>query len=172
MRKTLILVRHATTEFYSRNGDFDRRLTPGGEAEAAKTAAQITSLLDADLLKPNGLFIYSSPAVRAMQTAKIFASVIGFAENSIISDRRIYMGDPRTMIEILKETTEATETMFLFGHNPGITSLAHVLCKETFMRPMPPCGAVGLTPGTYAWNNLAPSLAKKLFYVHPDASAS
>ena len=74
MVKTLVLVRHGAPEVTSPSGqDIDRRLTTAG-ARALRTAyPRVFSLLGDD---PK-VQVWSSPAVRALETAEVVAAATG-----------------------------------------------------------------------------------------------
>jgi phosphohistidine phosphatase len=122
MKKTLILVRHATAEDQSfRTKDFDRNLNNKGLAESA---AMGKWLVEAKV-KPD-IFI-SSPASRAYKTAEIIAGELGVNAASINSKPDIYDGGPRAYLGAVNGVSENFSSLILFGHNPDITYFAEYL---------------------------------------------
>jgi len=70
--KQLVLVRHAKAVQYDYENDFSRELTPRGLEDAVKVSLH---------LREQGIvprLIISSPAVRALQTAEIFAGTFSY----------------------------------------------------------------------------------------------
>ena len=64
--------------------------------------------------------IISSPAKRAIKTARIFADNLGYSQSSIRQEQDIYDGlTTNEFIEIIRDLSEEIETVFFFGHNPG-----------------------------------------------------
>jgi phosphohistidine phosphatase len=122
MKKTLILVRHATAEDQSfRVRDFDRALNNKGLSEATSMGKWLAE----SRLRPD-IFV-SSPASRAYKTAEIIADELGFSKSSIISRANVYDGGPKAYLSAVTETPETFSRLILFGHNPDITYFAEYL---------------------------------------------
>ncbi|WP_031529405.1 SixA phosphatase family protein [Dyadobacter crusticola] len=122
MKKTLILVRHATAEDQTfRTRDFDRNLNNKGLAEAEIMAKWLVS----SNVKPD-IFI-SSPASRAFKTAEIFANQLGVNVASINSRADVYDGGPKAYLTAVNTVSNDFSTLILFGHNPDITYFAEYL---------------------------------------------
>ncbi len=122
MKKTLILVRHATAEDQSfRVKDFDRDLNNKGLSEAASMGKWLAE----SKVSPD-IFV-SSPASRAYKTAEIIADELGFSKSSIISRANVYDGGPKAYLSAVTETPETFSRLILFGHNPDITYFAEYL---------------------------------------------
>src|SRR5450755_2979071 len=81
--KTVFVLRHGKAEAHSGGGDFARKLTDRGEADAAKAGKHIVGVVSTPP------WIVTSDAVRALSTAHIVAGVTGFAHNIDI-DHDIY----------------------------------------------------------------------------------
>lgn len=126
MKKTLILVRHATAEDSNfRTKDFDRNLNNKGLSEAAVMGKWLVK----SGFKPD-IFI-SSPASRAYKTAEIIASEFGVSKSSIGSNPDIYEGGPKAYLQALNAVAESFSVLILFGHNPDITYFAEYLTGST-----------------------------------------
>ncbi|MEO6283662.1 MAG: histidine phosphatase family protein [Dyadobacter sp.] len=122
MKKTLILVRHATAEDQTfRIKDFDRNLNNKGLAEALTMG----KWLDENKIKPD---IYvTSPASRAYKTAEVIAEQLGIAVADIQTQAGIYDGGPRAYLHAVTHVAESSSSLILFGHNPDITYFAEYL---------------------------------------------
>jgi phosphohistidine phosphatase len=122
MKKTLILVRHATAEDHSFNiKDFDRKLNAKGIEDAEIMGAWLVS---------NGSWpdvFVSSPAPRAFTTAEIFAKHFGVDVSSINSRQEIYDGGPKAYLDAVNRIPDDFICLILFGHNPDITYFAEYL---------------------------------------------
>lgn len=122
MKKTLILVRHATAEDQSfRIKDFDRNLNSKGLSEALVMGKWLVR----EEVKPD-IFV-SSPASRALKTAEIIAGQYKVSADSIQTQADIYDGGPRAYLHAITTSPESCETLLLFGHNPDITYFAEYL---------------------------------------------
>lgn len=122
MKKTLVLVRHATAEDSNfRTKDFDRNLNNKGLAEAARMGKWLAG----SGIRPD-LFI-TSPASRAYKTAEIISGELGVNSASLISDATIYEGGPQSYLNVVNSVPENFSMLILFGHNPDITYFAEYL---------------------------------------------
>ena len=122
MKKTLILVRHATAEDQNfRIRDFDRNLNNKGLAESEVMGKWLAE----SNVKPD-IFV-SSPASRAYKTAEIIAGQLGVNVSSINSRADIYDGGPRAYLSAITTISEDFSCLILFGHNPDITYFAEYL---------------------------------------------
>lgn len=135
----LTLLRHAKTE-PGRPGleDWDRHLEPRGKRDAPEIARTL-----ADRGATPSLMI-SSPAVRAIETAKLVARVFGIAESAILEDERLYLADPKVLLEVVRERGGTTPHLMIVGHNPGLTEFADRLSAERSLDNMPTCSAYTL----------------------------
>jgi phosphohistidine phosphatase len=122
MKKTLVLVRHATAEDQTfRIKDFDRNLNNKGLAEAADMGKWLAN----STMRPD-IFV-TSPASRAYKTAEIMAGQLGVNISSINTRADIYDGGPRAYLSALTSLPETFSMLILFGHNPDITYFAEYL---------------------------------------------
>jgi phosphohistidine phosphatase len=159
--KTIILVRHAKA---SRDipgiEDFDRPLTAEGYAEAYSMAAEFKKK------KVKTGLIISSPAIRAISTAYIFARELNQPLNSILIREELFTDSYKDIIETLKNLPGKTSSVMLFGHNPSFENLANYL-SETPLEKIHTCGVLCLEK-TKA--KLKEHSMKIIFYLHPKLS--
>jgi phosphohistidine phosphatase len=122
MKKTLILVRHATAEDQSfRIKDFDRNLNNKGLSESVVMGKWLAE----NKIKPD---VYvSSPASRAYKTAEIIAGELDVDISSVKTQAGIYDGGPRAYLHAVTTVAEGFSMLMLFGHNPDITYFAEYL---------------------------------------------
>ncbi|QRR03695.1 SixA phosphatase family protein [Dyadobacter sandarakinus] len=122
MKKTLILVRHATAEDQSfRMKDFDRNLNNKGLSEAEAMGKWMAAgQIGAEIW-------VTSPASRAYKTAEIMAKLLDVAPSTFVSVPEIYDGGPKAYLRAVNTTHVDAESVILFGHNPDITYFAEYL---------------------------------------------
>lgn len=132
--RPVILVRHAHADWPSYDGsDFDRPLTPQGEADAAVTAQAIQAAGNI----PARLLV--SPALRTRQTASIIARTLGLDEATIVLAENLYNASADTLEDELYRNTATTDGMvMLVAHNPGISELARRLGRDPSYRSFAP----------------------------------
>lgn len=134
----LILIRHAQA-VWGRPGlkDFDRPLDDRGRKEARLMGARLA----ARSTLPDT--ILSSPAARARETGETIASEIGFPEEKIAWDPAIYDAETRDLLQVIHGLAPAWQSVFLIGHNPGVTDLANLLAGAGLSN-LPTCSVVGI----------------------------
>ena len=126
MKKTLILVRHATAEDQTLlTKDFDRNLNEKGLRESAKMGEWLAAAnIKADIY-------VTSPAARAYQTAEIIAEKLGVSADALTLDKDIYDGGPTAYMHAVNSVSEDLSTLMLFGHNPDITYFAEYVSGKS-----------------------------------------
>ena len=140
MVKTLVLVRHGAPEVASASGeDIDRRLTTAGARALRIAYPRVFSLLGDD---PNAL-LWSSPAVRALETADVVAAAAGIDDIEV--HQSLYAQDAAAFLAEL-DAAEAP-CVIAVGHAPFVDQLSTRL-----LGTCPPLGkgavvAIDLTGG-------------------------
>ncbi len=127
MAKRLFIIRHAQAEdfgFTSMLKDFDRDLTGKGLTQTARLGKFISEE------KTKIACYISSPANRALQTAKVFLEQDGLEEGEIIREQSLYDGGPKAYLACLNEISEDFASVAIFGHNPDITFFAEYLTRD------------------------------------------
>lgn len=134
--KQLLLVRHAKSDWNSEaKSDFDRPLNKRGERDAPEMAERF---LNKHIIPQ---LIVSSPALRAITTAKYFAEAFGIDKKEIKTEVSIYESTANTLLKTINRLDNNVDFVALFGHNPGMTNLAINLC-DTEVYDLPTCGAI------------------------------
>lgn len=113
----LYFLRHAEAN-YDAATDHDRPLTKRGE-QRMKSAAKILRRLDLHITH-----LYSSPRVRARDTAKIVADALGLAVE--IREELNFSFNVGDVVMLTSALTEAHAVMFV-GHNPSLSEIVSVL---------------------------------------------
>ena len=94
--------------------------------------------------------IISSPAKRAITTARTIAGEMGYSENNIVEERSFYGAHPSTIIEILKDLDDSASHAAVFGHNPTFHSLVEQLANMTIEK-FPTCAAATISLNIDTW---------------------
>lgn len=132
--KRLTLVRHAKTDpALAGQQDWERTLTRRGELDAAEMAHRIKRRK----LKPDLLLV--STAERARATAAIFIKELALADSKIQFEERLYLADPKHLLEVVRELRGGEKHLMIIGHNPGICDFADKLSKDERIEAMPTC---------------------------------
>lgn len=111
----LILMRHGKTEEHNaKTKDADRRLTAKGREKTRAAASAILILLK----QGSPVTIWTSPVLRAMQTAELVAEVIKGA--SLAAKAAIASGDLDELIQDLKDF-DREGTLIVIGQEPYLS---------------------------------------------------
>lgn len=159
--RRLTLVRHASAGWSGAAGrDFDRPLTPEGEADCVAMGRALTERRFA----PER--ILCSPAERAYRTAELLAAEIGFPHPRIESFDRLYLASSQEMEELIRATEATCSHLALVGHNPGIGELAQRL-GATLHGGMVTCAVVQLELDVGAWDEVASGCGRLIAFERP-----
>ena len=161
--KTLVLVRHAKTEISSNSGhDFDRKLIQRGQSDALDMALRLKQ----QQIIPD--MIISSTAIRAQQTAHIFALTCDLPIDKIKSKYALYNATPDRIETVIEsEVPSNVNTVLIVGHNPGITYYAASLGGISMIDSMPTCSMVAFNCDLKDWVDFPNQKPIFLFYDFP-----
>ena len=135
--KDLYIVRHGKSTWDIEGiSDIDRSLKERGINDAYKMAER---LLVQDRIPQK---IISSPAVRALHSATIFARTFNFPYNEIIINEGIYHAGMNVMLSIIQQVDDNINSLMVFGHNPTFTDLANHFINNKIAN-VPTTGIVG-----------------------------
>jgi phosphohistidine phosphatase len=141
--KTLILARHAKSSWKKPLPDHLRPLNKRGKRDAPMMGERLAKRE----IKPDA--IISSPATRALATAKTIAQEIGYPQDEIRVDERLHGASAFELLEIIQEMDDHLDCVMLFGHNPGLTDLANDLGCD--IGNIPTCGVVEMKFDIDSW---------------------
>jgi phosphohistidine phosphatase len=159
--KTLVLIRHAKSSWKDASlADRDRPLNKRGKRDAPEMGRRLAARGGAPDL------IVSSPATRALATARVIAEAVGYPVDGIREDERIYMASPAELLEAIRGLDDGHERVFLFGHNPGLTELVNEL-SEPALDNVPTCGVVELRLAADRWADLSPDKVQRADFDTP-----
>jgi phosphohistidine phosphatase len=159
--RNLFLVRHAKSS-WDKPGlrDFERPLNKRGLRDAPKMAEMLQKLG----IKPD--LMVSSPANRALTTARFFAEGLGYDADAIVQKKDIYEAYPSMILRIISALPDTAKTVFLFGHNPTFTDVANNF-STVFIDNVPTCGVIHIESTAATWAELDDANAKVKAYYFP-----
>ena len=115
--RTIVLFRHGIAEEQSKDGnDASRRLTAEGRARMKQIAQGLAELM------PKVEVIYTSPLIRAVQTAQALARVYGTKAKIVTADALAPRGTPKDFRKLLLEGDGARRAIYV-GHEPNLTQI-------------------------------------------------
>ncbi|HOT97658.1 MAG TPA: histidine phosphatase family protein [bacterium] len=158
--KTLYLLRHGKADRpVGMLTDKERPLLPRGIEEVARMARKMVK----KGMRPE--VILSSPAVRALETARTAAGELGMDPAQIKTSEVIYGGEADELGLLLRHLQEDCDSLLLVGHCPGLEALAATLAHD-YTGHQPTGGVIALRLAIAKWEDLKPgcgSLLKTLF---------
>ena len=157
-RRFLTLVRHAKAETYGSADDFSRALRGKGMNRIRENSElMIRRSYIADL-------IISSPAVRALQTAEIYAQCCGIPIEDIQTDKTLYLPSVDDILSTVWAADDGFNDIFIFSHNNGISYTAQEICGEPGIM-MRTAAAVRIGLDLDCWADLAPGSGSLTDYI-------
>jgi len=148
--KRLTLLRHAKSSWDDLSvDDFHRPLNPRGR----RAAPEMGRRMQANALVPD--LIVSSPARRAISTARMIARELDYPEARIIEEQALYHAGGGQVLEIINSLETLAEHLMLCGHNPGFTDLANAL-GDAHIDNMPTAAVFCVDFDINDWSELSP----------------
>lgn len=159
--KTLCLIRHAKSSWHHPDiNDIDRPLEQRGEEDATV----VGQWLSQQNFTPD--LILSSPANRAINTAKILAEQLHYPIKDINTETSIYEASVEDLLAVIKNINDKYTTLLLVGHNPGLTWLANYLAEDHMIN-LHTCGVYCITFATDRWEDITEADSKHVFSDEP-----
>lgn len=161
MGKQLIIIRHAKSDWGSPSlTDFNRPLNRRGNANAPEMANRMVN----QNIVPQ--LIVSSPAIRALTTAKYFANAWQIDAGNIQLEPTIYEANVRSLLKVVNSLPNNVNKIALFGHNPGLTDFANYLCNANVYN-MPTCSVVIIDFPFNNWDEISAETGKLALFDYP-----
>lgn len=154
--KTLILIRHAKSDWPENVDDFDRPLTELGKHNAPKMAHVLKNKID------NIDAFITSPAKRALETCRLFADIYNkdyTIENTLYNPREVHFEN------IIYGLDMSINTIAMFSHNNGISNFANTLTNEIIN--LPTCGIAAYNIDCEDWTNFEKNKKSFLYFLSP-----
>lgn len=159
--KTIYLVRHAKSSWKDASlGDRDRPLNKRGQ----RAAPDMGQRMARQGHKPS--LIISSPANRALTTAKIIAGEIGYDVNEIDVEEKLYFSGQRQMLKLMAGLDNRHASAMMVGHNPAMTWFMNYL-GDTSVANMPTCAIAIIGFQVDSWADVLSTRGTLLGYDFP-----
>lgn len=148
--RTLILLRHAKSDWSGDHPDLDRPLAQRGRRQAPETGRWLNANIDRlDLA-------VVSPAVRARSTWELVLSELDVAPPTR-TDVRVYAATASELLSVVRDVSDDVGTVVLVGHNPGLEDLVHGLTDEWVRMPT---SALAVVAWSGSWSTAGESFAE------------
>lgn len=149
---TLILLRHAKSDWSGDEADHDRPLAGRGRRQAPDAGRWLAANLDrVDLA-------VVSTAERARATWELVSEQLD-RPPPVRYDDDVYAASARDLVAVVRGLEESLGTVVLVGHNPGFEDLARALTGDHVPMPTSALAVIGLT-GTWESAGRVPGLLR------------
>ena len=140
--RTLIVLRHAKSDWSGGEADIDRALNARGQRQAPQAGNWLAGHVPAIDLA------IVSPATRARATWALASAELSASPEARIDDRA-YAASVDDLLQIVRELPDELQNVVLVAHNPGLEDLVSVLTGESVRLPTSALAVLGV-PGTWA----------------------
>ena len=162
--KTLLVIRHAKS---SRNDpslrDMDRPLAKRGKRDAPEMGKRLAR----HGVRPDR--IVSSPAARAVATARLIARELDYPEKDIQVEEDLYAADAEDWIGVARRLDSRDDCVAMVGHNPAIDNLIAILAPQLGDHA-PTCAAIEIVANIAKWSAFAPGKVEVVDFDYPKKS--
>lgn len=117
MARELMILRHGKAVKDSEGDDFSRPITDKGKRGSQRMGVWLWQ----KNIRPD--YMISSPAERAYVTAQKLCKAMEGDAASIVTDRRLYKADIKSLLSVLADIPKKKQRVMLIGHNPGLAEL-------------------------------------------------
>ena len=161
--KALTVIRHAKSSWqHAGMDDFDRPLNHRGRRDAPRMGRHLARRGFA----PDT--VLSSPAARAIATARAIAEEIRYPPEGIAEINRLYEADVTDLVEVVRGQDPHHSHILLVAHNPGCTDLIRYLTGQD-IESIPTCAVAHTTLAIQDWKDLRARCATLQFLDVPRA---
>ncbi len=168
--RTLVLLRHAKSDWPAGVPDVERPLADRGRSDAPVAGDLLARLV--------GSFDHAivSPATRTQQTWMLVGDRV--SSHHVMIESAIYDASVHVLLTVVRALPDSASSALLIGHNPGIADLTLLLAgdgdadaRERIVQKFPTCG-VAVLRVTGAWTDLAPGSATLTSFHIPRAGSA
>jgi phosphohistidine phosphatase len=158
--RTLVVVRHAKSDWGTGLPDSERPLAKRGKRQAPESGAWLAQHLSTFDLA------VVSPAERARATWALIAAELDDAP-PIRTDDRVYAAWGRDLVDVVRELPADAHTVALVGHCPGVEDLVEELTGELVAMPT---SALAVVTWEGAWSDAGSTRARLSAHGRPPAA--
>ncbi len=145
--KRLILVRHGKSSWEYDVADDKRPLKDRGFKDGELIVKTFADFFE----KP--VVIFTSPAVRALETAKIFKDKLNVEDKDFIIKPGLYTFNKKDLLTQINKCEDSIPKLMVFGHNPAMTAVVNSLGDKEFDN-IPTTGLVVIDFDSQSWSDL------------------
>ncbi len=159
--KKLFIIRHAKSDQSFFGNDFERPLNERGKQDAPMMAKRLREKIN----KIDALV--SSPAIRAKETAELFAENLNLPKEDILFVSALYQAPANVFYDEIAALPDTLQSVAIFSHNPGITYFVNSLNTTSQVSNMPTCSIFAVSADIEDWSAFAKAGKTFLFFDYP-----
>jgi phosphohistidine phosphatase len=159
--KRLYIVRHARSSWSFRElADIDRPLNNSGIRDAHNMAQLLADK------KISVEQIITSPALRAISTAFIFARKLDYSFQRILFNSSVYESTGDEIKKVIENFNENVESIMIFGHDPSLSNFVSSVTNEV-VEKIPTTGIVIIEFKIDEWQKIKKAKGKLVGMLRP-----
>lgn len=159
--KKIYLIRHAKSSWKDETlNDFERPLNGRGKRDVVFMGKRL-KMFD---VMPD--LIYTSPAKRALKTAKELAKELECDKKRIISADTLYEGSYESYLDLIHSADDKHASIFIIAHNPTITEVGERL-SGAILSNIPTCAIVCISFDVQSFKEITEESGHILFFDYP-----
>jgi phosphohistidine phosphatase len=163
--RTLLLVRHAKSSWVDPSlADRDRPLNGRGLRCARRMGRRLAKRGLARAAERPDL-VLTSPAVRALKTARLIARRLNYRRRDIAVQEALYETTAAGLLRTVRSLDERYGRVMLVGHNPEITLLARRF--DAAIAHMPTCAVACFRFDVQSWAEVSRASVKRMTFDYP-----
>ncbi|MBU2580700.1 MAG: histidine phosphatase family protein [Alphaproteobacteria bacterium] len=167
--RTLLLLRHAKSDWHNDLSDHERPLNKRG----VKTAPAVAQYIAKSGLSPDR--ILCSDAVRARATLALALPEMPPPQPAVEIDSRLYLAAAETILKVIGDhAVDDEHRLMVVGHNPGIHALALTLVGDGDKKALsalamkfPTAALAVISFKTGNWNDIGPAGGRLESFIVP-----
>ncbi len=164
-QKLLTLVRHAKSSWGDALlSDRERPLNNRG----LRDAPEMGKRLAARRQRPD--LIVSSPAERAITTARLIADEINYPPAKIVLVEELYLAGREGLLDVIRQLDDRYQSVMVVGHNPDMTELFNSLA-DARIDDIPTCGMALFGFNVASWDAVVAGSGECILYDFPKNAA-
>jgi len=161
MDRRLFIIRHGKSSWEHEGlEDIDRPLAPRGLRNAGEMAERLLK----KKLVPQ--LVLSSPANRALNTARIMSERWGVGQENFQIHDTLYMAFLSEIEQVVASASADIRNLAIFGHNPSFTAYANSFL-ELPLDNLPTAGVVIVTLDSDSWSGIGRKHVKDTYVDYP-----
>lgn len=146
--KRLILIRHGKSSWEYDVADDKRPLIERGFKDGELIAQTFGKFFDQPVK------IWTSPAVRALETAKIFQQELGVEDKDFEIKSQLYTFTEKDLLSQINKCNDSIPKLMVFGHNPAMTGVVNHLGDKQFDN-IPTTGLTVIDFDSKSWSDIS-----------------